>query len=176
MLDLGSKTEREIEDDFATLNRGGKPTNRNVRLQTQGQKGRLGALRILTEKDLRAWKLRNEESMKGKWEVIEGVVDSGAVDTVTNKDTVKFTFIKETNGRKEEHSGPQRMGISCTTKERNSVRVSQGKAHRRECHAYRRREHHFVLSEENKGSWKPSSVWTQGRIGSSQLENKKNIM
>ncbi len=73
-----------------------------MRLQTQGQKGRLGALRILTEKDLKEWKQRNEENMRGKWEVIEGVVDSGAVDTVTNKDTVKFIPINETKRSKRE--------------------------------------------------------------------------
>ena len=38
--------------------------------------------------------------MRGKWEVIEGVVDSGAVDTVTNKSTTKFIPIHETKRSK----------------------------------------------------------------------------
>ena len=37
-LSLGNKTMQEIENDFATLNKGEKPTNKNVRLQAQEQK------------------------------------------------------------------------------------------------------------------------------------------
>ena len=132
-LTLGSKTEREIENDFATLSKGGKPTNRNVRFQTQGQKGRLGALRILTEKDLKEWKQRNEENMTGKWEVIEGVVDSGAVDTVTNKSTAKFIPIHETRRSKRGAFWTTADGNHVYNEGEKFMRVSPGKAHQRAC-------------------------------------------
>ena len=57
-LTLGSKTEREMEVEFATLYRGGKPVNRNVRIQAKEQRNReqrLGGLQILTERDLKEW-------------------------------------------------------------------------------------------------------------------------
>ncbi len=111
-----------MEVEFATLYRGGKPVNRNVRIQAKEQRDwaqRLVGLEILTERDLKEWERRNEESMKGKWETIEGVVDSGAVDTVTNKVPQNSFLYTRQRDHKEVHSGTQRTATTSTMRERN---------------------------------------------------------
>lgn len=64
------------------MTRSGKPTNRC-------NQGSIGPLAILTEKDLSDWTQRDKPQLQGSWEVIEGVVDSGAIGNVTSIKTAE---------------------------------------------------------------------------------------
>jgi len=85
---------------FSTMAKNGKPCTRNttdkMKSEIADMKKYLGTLRLLTEKDLKDWKNKDDKGSKGKWELISGVVDSGAVDTVTPGKTAKHIAVKPT--------------------------------------------------------------------------------
>ena len=75
----------------------GKPNGKNNIADMQRY---LGGLKELTRKDYQEWKDRQKDTEQ--WEVVSGVVDSGAVDTVTPLNAVKFIKTEETEMSREE--------------------------------------------------------------------------